>query len=205
MCGAGNDCHNHPLERLRVVVLGGDREMCWYVAEGTSVKSPLRYFSVRSADDGSAKPHTIDIGLRMKFVVGERFVVTSPVQSVSRDNVRREQTCSSSTPAARCETWRQTLLPSFPVVFLHNPFPFTFRRGDVRLAGSIRNSVFFSVTSREWTPNRRTTATRPIRSKTHGPSVTTHRARRTSTARLLERTTQLADLRLIRREDLPRG
>ena len=83
-----------------LVVLGGDR--------GDVLVRGGRYFSEVTpakfigsiADDGSAKPHTIDIGLRMKFLVGERFVVTSPVQSVSRDNVRREQTCSISTPAA---------------------------------------------------------------------------------------------------------
>ena len=83
-----------------LVVLGGDR--------GDVLVRGGRYFSEVTpalflgsiADDGSAKPHTIDIGLRMKFVVGERFVVTSPVQSVSCDNVRREQTCSISTPAA---------------------------------------------------------------------------------------------------------
>jgi len=52
------------------------------------------------ADDGSVNPHTIDIGLRMMFVVGERFVVTSPVESVSHHKVLREQTSSISTPAA---------------------------------------------------------------------------------------------------------
>ena len=83
-----------------LVVLGGDRGDVLvrggrYFTEVTRVR-----FLGSIADDGSAKPQTIDIGLRMKFVVGERFVVTSPVQSVSRDNVRREQTCSISTPGA---------------------------------------------------------------------------------------------------------
>jgi hypothetical protein len=36
------------------------------------------------ADDGSVERHTIDIGLRMKFGFGEQFVITSPVQSLSR-------------------------------------------------------------------------------------------------------------------------
>ena len=36
-----------------------------------------------TADDGSVAPRTIDIGLRMKFVSGNRFVLTSPVQSIS--------------------------------------------------------------------------------------------------------------------------
>ena len=39
------------------------------------------------ADDGTLEPHTIGIGHRMTFVFGERFVVTSPVQSLSHDNV----------------------------------------------------------------------------------------------------------------------
>ena len=38
------------------------------------------------ADDGTLEPHTIGIGRRMTFVFGERFVVTSPVQSLSHDN-----------------------------------------------------------------------------------------------------------------------
>lgn len=36
------------------------------------------------ADDGSPEPHTIGIGRRMKLVCDGRFVVTSPVQSLSR-------------------------------------------------------------------------------------------------------------------------
>ena len=35
------------------------------------------------ADDGSLEPHIVGIGLRMKFVCGGGFVITSPVQSVS--------------------------------------------------------------------------------------------------------------------------
>ena len=34
--------------------------------------------------DGSLERHTIDIGLRMTFGVGEKFVITSPVQALSR-------------------------------------------------------------------------------------------------------------------------
>ena len=37
-----------------------------------------------AADDGSVAPRTIDIGLRMKFVSGNRSVLTSPVQSICR-------------------------------------------------------------------------------------------------------------------------
>jgi hypothetical protein len=41
-----------------------------------------------TAADGSFEPRTIDIGLRMKFVFGDTFVVTTRVQSIRR--VRRE-------------------------------------------------------------------------------------------------------------------
>ena len=35
-------------------------------------------------DEGSLEQHTIDIGRRMTFGVGEKFVITSPVRSLSR-------------------------------------------------------------------------------------------------------------------------
>ena len=41
-------------------------------------------FLASTADDGSVAPRTIDIGLRMKFGCGEQFIITSPVQSLSR-------------------------------------------------------------------------------------------------------------------------
>jgi hypothetical protein len=36
------------------------------------------------ADDGAVAPRTIDIGLRMRFVSGNRSFLTSPVQSICR-------------------------------------------------------------------------------------------------------------------------
>ena len=36
-----------------------------------------------TADDGSLIPRLIDIGLRMKFVSGDRFIITSAVHSLS--------------------------------------------------------------------------------------------------------------------------
>ena len=36
------------------------------------------------ADDGSVVPRTIDIGLRMRFVSGNRSFLSSPVQSICR-------------------------------------------------------------------------------------------------------------------------
>jgi hypothetical protein len=65
--------------------------------------------------------------------------------------------------------------------------------------------VSFCVTSREWAPKPSATATPPIRSKTHGPSVTTHRTRRTGTARPLERRTKGADFRRIHRTSAGQG
>ena len=41
------------------------------------------FFLGSIADDGSLEPHTVGIGLRMKFACGGRFVITSPVQSLS--------------------------------------------------------------------------------------------------------------------------
>src|SRR4029450_8055830 len=37
-----------------------------------------------TADGSSLKPRSIDIGLRMIFKCGARFIITSPVQSLSR-------------------------------------------------------------------------------------------------------------------------
>jgi hypothetical protein len=40
------------------------------------------------AVDGAFKRHTIDVGDRLKFVVGEQFVITSPVESLTHDSTR---------------------------------------------------------------------------------------------------------------------
>ena len=37
-----------------------------------------------AADHGTFKVQTLDIGLRMAFIAGDRFVITSEVQSLSR-------------------------------------------------------------------------------------------------------------------------
>ena len=42
------------------------------------------YLLGSTADDGSFGPQTIGVGLRMKFVSGDVFVLTSPVRSFSR-------------------------------------------------------------------------------------------------------------------------
>ena len=38
------------------------------------------------ADDGSFKRDTIDVGGRLKFVFGEQLIITSTVESLSRDS-----------------------------------------------------------------------------------------------------------------------
>jgi hypothetical protein len=68
----------------RLVVLRGNRGEV--LVRGGSHFTEFRQvlFHGSIADDGSLDLHTIDIGLRMKFGCGEQFVITSPVQSLSR-------------------------------------------------------------------------------------------------------------------------
>ena len=47
-----------------------------------------------TADGGSLHPRTIDIGLRMQFICGDRLVTTSAVQSLSRRPARAASTDS---------------------------------------------------------------------------------------------------------------
>jgi hypothetical protein len=42
------------------------------------------WFVGSTADGGAVERHSIDIGLRMKFYFGDRVIVTSAVQSLSR-------------------------------------------------------------------------------------------------------------------------
>jgi hypothetical protein len=60
-------------DRGDVLVRGGR-----YFTEVTPVQ-----FLGSIAEDGSVKPHTIGVGLRMKLVCDGRFIITSPVQSLS--------------------------------------------------------------------------------------------------------------------------
>jgi hypothetical protein len=70
-----------------LVVLGGDRGEV-LVRGGRHFTEVTRVQFLGSiADDGSLEPRTIGIGLRMKFVFDDQCVVTSPVQSLSDDNV----------------------------------------------------------------------------------------------------------------------
>ena len=49
-----------------------------------------------TADDSSLKPRTIDIGLRMNFRCGDRFIITSPVQSLSRRSATASTGCATA-------------------------------------------------------------------------------------------------------------
>ena len=60
------------------------------------------------ADDGSLEPHTIGIGLRMKFVCADRFVITSPVQSVLLPQRRCRRTGVCHHPVSRCSSATRT-------------------------------------------------------------------------------------------------
>jgi hypothetical protein len=66
-----------------LVVLRGDRGDVLVRGGGHFTEVTPVVFLGSIADDGSVEPHTIGIGLRMTFVSGDRFVITSSVQSVS--------------------------------------------------------------------------------------------------------------------------
>jgi hypothetical protein len=67
-----------------LLVLHGDRGDV-LVRGGTHFRVFQRVLFLGSAADrGAFKPQTVDIGLRMAFSVGDRFIITSEVQSVSR-------------------------------------------------------------------------------------------------------------------------
>ena len=74
-----------------LVVLRGDRgDVLIRGGQHFTEVTPVLFLGSMTAD-GSLEPHTIGIGLRMTFVFGDRFVITSPVQAVS---------CGSSDAAA---------------------------------------------------------------------------------------------------------
>ena len=67
-----------------LVVLRGD-EGDVLVRGGSHFTEFRRVLFVGStADDGSLHPRTIDIGLRMRFICGDRLVTTSAVQLLSQ-------------------------------------------------------------------------------------------------------------------------
>ena len=76
-----------------LVVLHGDRGDV-LVRGGRHLTAVTRGLFLGSiTDDGSLEPQIIAIGLRMRFVCGGRFLITSPVQSLS---------CRSADAALEC-------------------------------------------------------------------------------------------------------
>jgi len=66
-----------------VVVLRGDRgEVLVRGGKHFTEATPV-LFPGSIAADGSLEPHTIGVGLRMQLICDGRFVITSPVQSLS--------------------------------------------------------------------------------------------------------------------------
>jgi len=67
-----------------LTVLRGDRGVVLVRGGGQFPKFCQAYLLGSVADDGLFVPRTIGVGLRMKFVSGQVFVLTSPVRSFSR-------------------------------------------------------------------------------------------------------------------------
>jgi hypothetical protein len=79
-----------------LIVLQGD-EGDVLVRGGTHFTEFQRVLFLGStADGGSLKPRTIDIGLRMSFRFGDRFIITSPVQSLSRRPATASTGCATA-------------------------------------------------------------------------------------------------------------
>ena len=86
-----------------LIVLRGD-EGDVLVRGGSHFSEFRRVLFVGSTADGSSlHPRTIDIGLRMQFICGDRLVVTSAVQSLSR----RPTSAASTECAAAINTGRE--------------------------------------------------------------------------------------------------
>jgi hypothetical protein len=83
-----------------LIVLRGDGDVL--VRGGRHFTEFQRVLFLGSTADGSLlKPRTIDIGLRMIFKFGAQFIVTSPVQSLSRS------------PATESTGVQQPVIPDF--------------------------------------------------------------------------------------------
>ena len=109
MCGAGNDRRHYSLERLRAGRSSRRPGLMCGARRQAFPEVPRALFLGSTADDGSVAPRTIDIGLRMKFVSGDRSFLTSPVQSLCRRPASAASTeCAQqpSEPGARSQTRR---------------------------------------------------------------------------------------------------
>jgi hypothetical protein len=86
-----------------LIVLRGD-EGDVLVCGGSHFPEFRRVLFVGSTGEGgSLHPRTIDVGLRMQFICGDRLVSTSAVQSVTR---RHDSAASTECAAASCENAR---------------------------------------------------------------------------------------------------
>jgi hypothetical protein len=85
-----------------LIVLRGD-EGDVLVRGGSHFTEFQRILFVGStANGGSLHPRTIDIGLRMQFICGDRLVITSAVQSLSRRPASAASTeCAAAINAER--------------------------------------------------------------------------------------------------------
>jgi hypothetical protein len=71
-----------------LIVLHGDRGDV-LVRGGKLTEFRRVLFLGSAADRGVFKPQTVDIGLRMAFIVDDKFVITSEVQALSRGPAHR--------------------------------------------------------------------------------------------------------------------
>ena len=92
MCGVGNDCREYFSSVYQLIVLREDGEIL--VRGGRHFTKFQRVVFLGSISDGSPlEPRTIDIGLRMTFMAGDRVIITSPVQSLCRRRAVRDRVC----------------------------------------------------------------------------------------------------------------
>jgi len=66
-----------------LIVLHGDRGDV-LVRGGRLTEFRRALFLGSAADRGAFQPQTVDVGLRMAFMVGDTFVITSEIQSLFR-------------------------------------------------------------------------------------------------------------------------
>jgi hypothetical protein len=84
-----------------LIVLRGDRGHILVRGGRDFPKSRRALFIGSMADDGSVAPRTIDIGLRMRFISGNRLFLTSPVRSICRPPAGAASTACAQRPIER--------------------------------------------------------------------------------------------------------
>jgi hypothetical protein len=81
-----------------LIVLRGDRGHILVRGGRDFPKFRRALFIGSMADDGSVAPRTIDIGLRMRFISGNRLFLTSPVRSICRPPASAASTACAQRP-----------------------------------------------------------------------------------------------------------